>query len=96
MGGAVRLCTAQQEEEISTKFSLTEYAVLLGDMKGLEVEINDGGTPTEAIGQHATNSIRPCVISDFPGRAVATNMLHVIQQVYEKRIGGERRRVANQ
>ena len=95
MGGAASLCAAQQEEGISTEMSVTEYAEFLCNMKELKVSFNDESAPAETRYQLAIRSTRPCIISHLPGRAVHTDMLHVIQQVHEKRIGGERRRVAN-
>ena len=66
--------------------SVTEYAEFLCDMKGLRVDLNEVGATAEAIYQHAIRSTRPCVISDFPGRTVATKVLHVSEQVDEKRL----------
>ena len=96
MGEAARLCATKQEEGISTEMSVTEYAEFLCNMKELKVAFNDVSAPAETRYQLAIRSTRPCVISDFPGRAVAANVLHVSEQVNEKRSGGERRRVANQ
>ena len=57
--------------------SVTEYAEFLCDMKGLKVDLNEVGASAEAIYQHAIRSTRPRIISDFPGRTVATNALQV-------------------
>ena len=43
------------------------------------VHLDDVGATADAIYQHANSSTRPCVISDFPGRAVATDALHIGQ-----------------
>ena len=55
------------------------------------VHFDDVGAAADAMYQPANSSTQPCLISNFPGRAVATNALHIGQQVHEKRIGAERR-----
>ena len=58
---------------------------------GDSVHLDDVGATADAMYQHANSSTLLCVISDFPSRTVATNALHIGQQVHEKRIGAERR-----
>ena len=59
------------------------------------VHLDNVSATADAMYQPANRSTQPCLISNFPGRAVATNALHIGQQVHEKRIGTERRRVAD-
>ena len=77
--------------------NMAGHAMLLHELQAHadRVQPDDMGVTADAMYHHANSSIRPCLISDFPGCAVTTNALHIGQQVDKKRIGAERGRVAD-